>query len=122
MLQLYWIPIRDWNLPATNETQEQPTGCNYIESLLGIETPDSSWYVEMISRGCNYIESLLGIETDKFSRKRSFHNRLQLYWIPIRDWNLVLALTFSKNFEGCNYIESLLGIETLGVLPSSKIA
>ena len=61
-LQLYWIPIRDWNL-ILNPEKTKAFSCNYIESLLGIETSaDTPWeFAEIL--GCNYIESLLGIET-----------------------------------------------------------
>ena len=38
-------------------------GCNYIESLLGIETMLQTDGSKWQSMGCNYIESLLGIET-----------------------------------------------------------
>ena len=37
--------------------------CNYIESLLGIETPNFFPTSGSKLRRCNYIESLLGIET-----------------------------------------------------------
>ena len=60
--------------------------CNYIESLLGIETIFSLRNLDLVF-SCNYIESLLGIETSE---------------------NRSIALAA----YGCNYIESLLGIET----------
>ena len=63
------------------------SSCNYIESLLGIETSSGPDGLEK-SGGCNYIESLLGIET------------------------LRTPVVFLR-FLGCNYIESLLGIETV---------
>ena len=70
MLQLYWIPIRDWNV-AKKPGLNPVLSCNYIESLLGIETIDES-SGDFPTASCNYIESLLGIETSlraiKFSR------------------------------------------------------
>ena len=134
MLQLYWIPIRDWNghfFPAP----QQSKSCNYIESLLGIETAVGSFeavklpscnYIESLlgieTKGfsvtttkwwcCNYIESLLGIETTLRGRDH-IGNMLQLYWIPIRDWNEMNESDSADAMErSCNYIESLLGIET----------
>ena len=63
-LQLYWIPIRDWNnVHPAIVLKDQ--GCNYIESLLGIETGKKYW-IHKGSRCCNYIESLLGIETQSW--------------------------------------------------------
>ena len=37
---------------------------------------------------------------------------LQLYWIPIRDWNAIQGFGCPVQLASCNYIESLLGIET----------
>ena len=41
----------------------KPKSCNYIESLLGIETFLSGIGAIALKGSCNYIESLLGIET-----------------------------------------------------------
>ena len=73
-LQLYWIPIRDWNQWTGLRVQKPPQSCNYIESLLGIETIDGIDLNEIPKDCCNYIESLLGIETgiiviDGFTRR-----------------------------------------------------
>ena len=159
-LQLYWIPIRDWNslqiqglsgvtccnyiesllgietVAWTRTSPEIAESCNYIESLLGIETKSAAENISGFSR-CNYIESLLGIETvnqgenimgrkklqlywipirdwNKYVAKtvKLMYIKLQLYWIPIRDWNLDLLQYTGERIGGCNYIESLLGIET----------
>ncbi len=64
------------------------TCCNYIESLLGIETVAWTRTSPEIAESCNYIESLLGIETKSAAENIS-------------------------GFSRCNYIESLLGIETV---------
>ena len=69
--------------------------------------------VLFVSLRCNYIESLLGIETAKSIAPISWVGRLQLYWIPIRDWNKRDIWKKNPYSRGCNYIESLLGIETL---------
>ena len=133
-LQLYWIPIRDWNKNFFWMSLSHNFSCNYIESLLGIETgahfKPHGWevccnYIESLlgietSRvrspllsqiRCNYIESLLGIETTRTTNFIKIMLRLQLYWIPIRDWNFGGIINPSL-LAGCNYIESLLGIET----------
>ena len=45
-------------------SDQNPYSCNYIESLLGIET-NSHRTTGTTANSCNYIESLLGIETEK---------------------------------------------------------
>ena len=135
-LQLYWIPIRDWNISSAVGTLTSPGGCNYIESLLGIETKKTAFNASLKWMGCNYIESLLGIETllfflqlhlmrplqlywipirdwNDFRRcSDRLNHKLQLYWIPIRDWNRFVLDCWKVVLVCCNYIESLLGIET----------
>ena len=64
------------------------TGCNYIESLSGIETPYQQMDTRGIRTSCNYIESLSGIETHCLNPR------------------------LFATAPGCNYIESLSGIET----------
>ena len=87
VLQLYWIPIRDWNNTVEFQNGIFMLCCNYIESLLGIETSPGGEKRSPVTFCCNYIESLLGIETNR--------NYFQ-----------------SRCNDCCNYIESLLGIET----------
>ena len=87
--------------------------CNYIESLLGIETAIQRPMSYEAALSCNYIESLLGIETTTARFPCGSMVMLQLYWIPIRDWNRQ-KFPCKTGKLCCNYIESLLGIETVG--------
>ncbi len=96
-------------------TFSQDAHCNFIYSLLGIETHKVPSH-DMNLPNCNFIYSLLGIETIK-----SFHSRggallLQFHLLPIRDWNLTNKQSGGTDHY-CNFIYSLLGIETrkLGV-------
>ena len=73
---------------GTDQSLAPLAGCNYIESLSGIETFRRHRLQSVVSQGCNYIESLSGIETS---------------------WN---DFGSGRTYLGCNYIESLSGIET----------
>ena len=94
-----------------------------------------SWWGDRTQPNCNFIYSLLGIET-KFS---NFETRtswsLQFHLLPIRDWNELIRGDFigdtllqfhllpirdwnldrpwhPQGINDCNFIYSLLGIET----------
>ena len=90
---------------------ESRFGCNYIESLLGIETQATRGYFFLTSKCCNYIESLLGIETplqNPTTPKTTRCNYIEsLLGIETSSMRMTCLPSTS-----CNYIESLLGIET----------
>ncbi len=71
--------------------------CNYLKSLLGIETKDKPGLAtsRQASDHCNYLKSLLGIETDIAQEQPDTTTR------------------------DCNYLKSLLGIETAAVYPNA---
>ena len=86
-MQLYWIPIRDWNL-------------DWLAQLHGLTGELQLYWIPI--RDWNGTEYMA-----------TFNQwlQLQLYWIPIRDWNVV-DRPVELDIPRCNYIESLLGIET----------
>ena len=61
-LQFHLLPIRDWNYCGCFRILSCVCYCNFIYSLLGIETTSSNVGVMRWSN-CNFIYSLLGIET-----------------------------------------------------------
>ncbi len=87
MLQFLRIPIRDWNKKnKVYVTYTYKKGCNFYESLLGIET---------LQGNCGRVREML-----------------QFLRIPIRDWNMNFNVRIGLLFS-CNFYESLLGIETI---------
>ncbi len=67
-LQFHLLPIRDWNPNHAIALAGIATDCNFIYSLLGIETGDYGYDVICRQADCNFIYSLLGIETTKTLR------------------------------------------------------
>ena len=92
--------------------------CNFIYSLLGIETKH---YIPVLPNplNCNFIYSLLGIETWFTERLLMPKLKLQFHLLPIRDWNAQSAKS-SEIAIDCNFIYSLLGIETRPRSTSSR--
>ena len=111
-LQLYWIPIRDWNFVFGDFL--------YFDFKLQLYwIPIRDWNGEGIDTIKSWWSGLqlywIPIRDWNLGLTATVENlgdRLQLYWIPIRDWNEAEKINQLAKDAGCNYIESLLGIET----------
>ena len=87
-------------------------GCNYIESLSGIETKIMRYNQYLMNTSCNYIESLSGIETIVGERKSAFGCSVATIQNPYQGLKPLDENLCPKSKNRCNYIESLSGIET----------
>ena len=68
-----------------------------------------------VHRYCNFIYSLLGIETQVAQRLMELKELLQFHLLPIRDWNTIPYIIWFR-VTHCNFIYSLLGIETTNLM------
>ena len=95
-LQFHLLPIRDWNSATDQDGNFNVGNCNFIYSLLGIETFLAVW-----TQSQRLLQFHLLPIRDWNRNKKSvqpLNIKLQFHLLPIRDWNNWIAI-FSNSRE-----------------------